>query len=112
MAPVGHDTRHRPGHRWSTSWSAEVRRVLQIAALGEQLDAALGGAELVVAVARQLDAALEERERLVERQVAVFELLDDLLELGNGRLEVFDGISHGFVLRRARPGRPARLRPA
>ena len=51
-----------------------------------------GGAELVVAVARQLDAALEQRERLVERQVAVLELLDDLLELGDGGFEVLDGI--------------------
>ena len=34
--------------------------------------------------------AFEERERLVERQVALFELLDDFLELGDRRFEILD----------------------
>ncbi len=47
-----------------------------------------------MAVARERHAALEERERLVERQVAVLELLDDGFELRDGGLEVLDGIGH------------------
>ncbi len=55
---------------------ARARRV-QLAALVEDLDAALGVLEPRVAEARQLHAALVERERLLERQVALLELLDD-----------------------------------
>ena len=66
-------------------------------------------AELIVAVARQLDAAFEQRQRLVERQVAVLELLDDLLELGNGGFKVFDGLAHcgGFVSSTRHPSSPS-----
>src|SRR2546428_8716251 len=65
-------------------------RRLQLAALVQNLDAALGLFEPRVTEARELDAALVERQRLLERQVALFELLDDRLELGNGGLEIFD----------------------
>ena len=68
----------------------QMGRVLQVTALGEELDAALGGAQLIVAVAGQRHAAFEQGERLVERQVAVFELLHDLLELGDGGFEIAD----------------------
>src|SRR5262245_17425444 len=57
----------------------EVRRVFHVATFGEELDPALRRAELIVAVAGERDATLEQPERLVERQIAVFELLDDLL---------------------------------
>ena len=62
------------------------RRRLQLAALVEDLDAALGLLEPRVAEPRQLHAALVERERLLEREVAFFELLDDRLELGDRAL--------------------------
>ena len=45
---------------------------------------------LRVAEARQLHAALEELERLFEREVAVLELLDDRLELGDRRFKILD----------------------
>src|SRR5262249_3129207 len=56
--------------------------LFQIAAFGEDFDAPLGRAQLIVAVARELDPALEERERFLERKIALLELLDDLLQLG------------------------------
>jgi hypothetical protein len=40
--------------------------------------------------ARQLHATLVQGERLLERQVAFFELLDDAVELGDCAFEVFD----------------------
>ncbi len=51
----------------------------------------LGLFEPCVAEARQVDAALVELQRRFERQVALLELLDDGLELGDGGLEVLDG---------------------
>src|SRR5882672_8210730 len=51
------------------------RRRLELAALVEDLDAALRLLELRVAEARELDAAFVERERLLQREVALFELL-------------------------------------
>ena len=47
--------------------------------------------EAGVAEARELHAALVERQRLLERQVALFELLDDRFQLGDRRFEVLDG---------------------
>ena len=67
------------------------RRRLQLAALVEDLDAALGLLEPRVAEARQLHAALVQRQRLLERQVAFLELLDDRFELGDRGFEVLDG---------------------
>jgi hypothetical protein len=61
------------------------RRRLQFTALVEDLDAALRLLELRVAEARELDAALVERQRLLEREVAFLELLDDRFELGDRR---------------------------
>src|SRR4051794_26469550 len=66
-------------------------RRLQLAALVEDLDPALGLLELRVAEARELHAALVQRERLLEGEVAFLELLDDRVELGERRFEVFDG---------------------
>ena len=71
----------RSRHR-SSSWLTSARpggAAVQLAALVEDLDAPLGGVEPRVAEARQLHAALVERERRLEREVAVFELLDDRL---------------------------------
>ena len=47
-----------------------------------------------MAEARQLHAALVELERFLEREVALFEFLDDALELGDGGFEVLDGRVH------------------
>src|SRR5581483_8287872 len=68
-----------------------VGRGLQLAALVEDLDALLGGLEARVAEARELHAAFVQRERLLEREIAVLELLDDRLEFGDRRFEVLDG---------------------
>src|SRR5438874_1613747 len=56
-------------------------RRLQLAAFVENFDAALGFLQLRVAEARELHAALVELQRLLEREVALFELLDDGFEL-------------------------------
>src|SRR5262249_39603110 len=66
-------------------------RGLQFAALVEQLDPPLRLFEPCVAEAGELDAALVERQRLLEGEVAVLELLHDRFELGDGGLEVFNG---------------------
>src|SRR5262249_47969703 len=65
-------------------------RRFQLAALVEDLDAALGFLEPRVAEARELHAALVELQRLFEREVALFEFLHDGLELRDGGLEVLD----------------------
>src|SRR5262249_7773304 len=70
------------------------RRGLQLAALVEDLDAALGVLETGVAEPRELHAALVEGERLLEREVAILELLHDRLELGDRRLEILDRCVH------------------
>src|ERR1700712_921828 len=67
------------------------RRRLQLAAFVQDLDAALGLLQLRVTEPGQLHAAFVQRERLFEREVAFFEFLDDHFELGDRRLEVFDG---------------------
>ena len=67
---------------------------LELAALVQDLDAALGLLEPRVAEAGQLHAALVQLQRRLERQVAFFELLHDRLELGDRRFEVLDGGIH------------------
>src|SRR5262249_40930243 len=67
------------------------RRRLQLTALVENFDAALGLLELRMAEPRELDTPLVEGQRLLERQVTLLELLDDGLELGDGGFKVFDG---------------------
>src|SRR5262245_22757247 len=68
------------------------RRRLELvrrAALAQQdLDFLLGLLESALADARQLHAALEVTQRLVERQVALLEFLDDRFQLGDRALEV------------------------
>src|SRR5204863_2396477 len=59
---------------------------LDLAALVEDLDAPLRLFELRVAEARQLHTALEQGERLLEREVSLFERLHDRLELCDGGL--------------------------
>src|SRR4029079_1506952 len=54
---------------------------LELAAISEDLDAPLGLLEPGVAEAGELHAALVQRKRLLERQVAFFELFDDAFEL-------------------------------
>src|SRR5260221_11189580 len=54
------------------------RRRLQLAALVENLDAAVGLFELGVAEARQLDATLVQGQRLFEREVPFLQLLHDV----------------------------------
>lgn len=68
--------------------------VAQRTVLREHGDAALRVSEPIVAEARERDAALEQRERLLERQVTLFERTDDGVELGDGLLEIC-GIGHG-----------------
>src|SRR5206468_4393922 len=75
------------------------RRGLQLAALVENLDAALRLFEPRVTEPRELHAALVQRQRLFEREVAFLELLDDRFELGDRAFEVFDRrISHVRLL--------------
>src|SRR5262249_40095045 len=66
-------------------------RRLDLAALVDDLHAALGLFELRMAEARQLDAALEQCERLLEGEVPLFERLDDGFQFGDRRFEVLDG---------------------
>ena len=84
--------RRRGDHR-SRLGSAGKRggRRLQLATVGQDLDAALGVLEPGVTEARELHAALVQRQRLLEREVAFLELLDDRLELGDRAFEVLDG---------------------
>src|SRR5665213_1897468 len=65
-------------------------RRLELAALAEDLDAPLRFLEPRVAEARQLHAAFVEHQRLLERQVAVLELLHGRLELGDRGFKVLD----------------------
>jgi hypothetical protein len=55
------------------------------ASLEEDLDAAFGGFELLFAGVGELDALLEEGERFVEWEIALFEAIDDGFE----RFELF-----------------------
>ena len=88
---------------------SDARRGLDLAALVEHFDAALGLFELGVAEARELHAALEELERLLEREIAFLERLDDRLELGDGGLEVLDRRDPSCVhVARYRAGLPIR----
>src|SRR5439155_8261608 len=64
------------------------RRRLEVAALAQDLDAAFGFLEAGVAETGKLYAALVQQQRLFERQVAFFELLDDRFEFGDGGFEV------------------------
>src|ERR1700730_6409889 len=64
------------------------RRFFQLAALGEDFDAAFGLFEPRVAEPGQLNTAFVQRERLFEGQIAFFELLDDRLELRDRGFEV------------------------
>ena len=66
------------------------RSRLEVAAIVEDVDAALRRLESPVAVAREGDAALVQLERGLERQIAVLDLLDDAFELGDGGLEILD----------------------
>src|ERR1051325_1020651 len=67
-----------------------ARRRLQLATFVQDLDPALGFLETRVAEARELHAAFVQRERLLECEVALLELLHDRLELGDRRLEILD----------------------
>src|SRR5258706_6702176 len=74
---------------------AEVGRgILQLAALVEDLNPLLRLFELRVAEAGQADAALVQLQRRLERKVALLELLDDCLELGDRRLAILAGGIH------------------
>src|SRR5690606_25035458 len=57
----------------------------------QDLDLLLCRFQSALALAGELHAALEGLERLIERQIAAFQTLDELLELGKGLLEI------GFV---------------
>src|SRR5437667_2998936 len=81
------------GARLPTVWivaGGERRRRLEVAALGQDLDTAFGLFEARVAKAGQMDAAFVQRKRLLEWEVAFFELFDERIELGDRGLEVFD----------------------
>src|SRR5713226_1974811 len=66
------------------------RRFFQLAALGEDFDPAFSLFEPRVTEAGQLNTALVQRERLLEGQIALFELLDDRFELRDRGFEVLD----------------------
>src|SRR5713226_9281887 len=72
--------------------------------LEEQLDLALRLLQLGVAQAREPHALLVEEERLLERKVALLELLHDLVQLLEGRLEgggLLRGHASSFPVTRA-----------
>src|SRR5688572_8168809 len=77
-------------------------RVLELAALVEDFDAPLGLLEPRVAEPRELHAAFEQLQRLLERDVAVLELLDDRVELRQRGFEILDRWIHKCL-----PGPPA-----
>src|SRR5260370_965199 len=66
------------------------RRFFQLDALGEDFDPAFSLFEPRVTEAGQLNTALVQRERLLEGQIALFELLDDRFELRDRGFEVLD----------------------
>src|SRR5207248_11039243 len=75
-----------------------------VAAFAQDLDAAFSLFKARVTKAGQVNAALVQRERLLERQVALLELLDDRVELRDRGLEIFNGsighvetLHHGVV---------------
>src|SRR5438045_4041401 len=74
------------GERCLLRTAGGVERDLSAAVLEEQLDLALRFLELGVAQPRETDPLLVEDERLLEGQVALLELLHDLVELLEGGL--------------------------
>jgi hypothetical protein len=81
-----------PAHPRFSPPSARLSRAgrsgFELAAIVEHLNAALGVLESGVAEPGQLHAALVQRERLLEREVALLQGLDDALELADRRFEV------------------------
>src|SRR5690606_7678040 len=88
----------RPASRYSLSGVIPLgergRRRLQLAALVEDVDPALGLLEPGMAEARQLDAALVQLQGALEREVALLELPDDRLQLRDRRFEVLNRRIH------------------
>src|SRR5690606_966295 len=78
-------------------------RLFQTAAFGEHLDTLLGPFQAVVTEAREADAPLEQRQRLLEWQVALLEGSDDLVEFGHRRLEI-GGVGVGRTHRSSSAG--------
>src|SRR6266849_10711864 len=66
------------------------RRRLQLAALVQDLDAALRLFEPGVTEPRELHATLVQRQRLLEREIAFLEFLHDRFELGDRGFEILD----------------------
>src|SRR5512146_664963 len=94
LPPLAFGTARRPIAAFPVE-SERVRRRVQLAALVENLDAPLRFLQARVTVSRQLHAALVEFERLLERQVALFEPLHGRLEFRDCRFEALDGFVHG-----------------
>src|SRR5205814_8583028 len=89
IVAIGHDRGPSTGLGARLS-DVEGRGRLELAALIQNLDAALGLLQPRMAEPRELDAPFVQGERLLERHVAFLELPDDALELGDGCFEVFD----------------------
>src|SRR5436190_19236395 len=81
---------------WIVGGAGDRRgRRLELAALGQDLDATLCVLETGVTKTREMDAAFVQRKRLLERQVSFLEPLHDRVELGDRSLEVLDrGVRH------------------
>ena len=73
-------------------------------------DLALGAVELLAAERVELLASLPERQRLVERGLALLEPLDDLLELGLRLLEALLGLAHRSTSSTRAPKAPCATR--
>src|SRR5947207_13136453 len=82
--------RRRPSKRLRAVRIGVEGRRLELAALVQHLDAALGLLEPGMTESGQLDAALVQRERLLERHVAFLELSIHALQLRDCCLEVFN----------------------
>ena len=84
------EARHRRGRSdLQCSSSGTLKGAISACPCAQKdLDFLLGSFQRGLAVARQLHAALEGLERLIERQVAALEALDQALKLGQSFLEV------------------------
>ena len=91
------------GQRASASVVERRRGRADVAALGEDLDAALGVLEPRVAERATARRRARTGQRLLEREVAVARALHNRLELGDGGFEIVERVGHRH---RASPGAP------
>src|SRR5262245_8222289 len=84
----------RAGNRLRARPALGVEHHVSPGVLDQHLDLALGLLQLAVAEAREPDALLVELQRLLEGELALLELLDDLLQLLQRLLERGNGRAH------------------